>query len=115
MDIANTMLVLKVLDGLSARAVATAQNIANAGTPSYRPLRVTFETALREAAAQGADAVSASTAEVEYVSSSDPQDQELRLDLELATASMTAMRYSALIDMLNRQMQLKLLAIKGNN
>lgn len=115
MDIASTMLVLKALDGLSTRAVATAQNIANAGTPNYRPLRVTFEDALREAAGRGTEAVGQSAAQVEYIFSSDTHEQELRLDLELATASVTAMRYSALINVLNRQMQIELLAIKGNN
>ena len=40
----------KALDGLFARQAATAQNIANANSAGYVPVRVKFEEALRDAA-----------------------------------------------------------------
>src|SRR5262245_43219830 len=94
---------LKALDGLSARAVVTAENLANAGTPNYRPLRLNFETALKEAAEKGNDAVQRVVPQLTQALSGSP-DAELRPDLELATASTDALRYSALIEVLNRQL-----------
>jgi flagellar basal-body rod protein FlgB len=105
---------LKALDGLNQRQTATAQNIANAGTPNYRPLRVTFEKALTEAAGQGDAAVAAVTPQIEQVAAGST-DAQLRLDLEMGTAAGTAGRYGALIDVLNRQLQMQSLAITGSN
>jgi flagellar basal-body rod protein FlgB len=109
----TTVIMIKALDGLSARAVVTAQNIANAATPGYRPLRVSFEQALKDAAAKGPAAVKdvVATATRGRVGTA---DAELRPDLELATASATSLRYGALIDLLSRQMQLESIAVKGN-
>jgi flagellar basal-body rod protein FlgB len=109
----STTLILKVLDGLSQRAEATAQNIANAGTPNYRPLRVTFESALAAAARQGPEAVKSLAATVER--DPDPAHADLRLDMELATASATGLRYAALIEILNRQQQVLGLPLAGNH
>jgi flagellar basal-body rod protein FlgB len=114
MDATAAILMLKALDGLSMRQVATAQNIANADTPGYRPLRVTFEKALADAAGQGDDAVAAVTPRIEQVAAGST-DAQLRLDLEMATAAGTAGRYGALIDVLNRQLQMQSLAITGSN
>lgn len=100
---------VKALDGLSARAVVTAQNIANAGTPNYQPLRLTFEDALRDAAARGDDAIRAIQPSLQSPSAS-PQG-EMRLDMELALSSTTALRYSALVDVLSRQLQITELAV----
>jgi flagellar basal-body rod protein FlgB len=112
MDASNAILLIKALDGLSARAVVTAQNIANASTPGYRPLRLTFEKALQNAATQGDDAVAQLQPRVERAPAS---EGGLRLDLEMATASTTTLRYSALIEVLNREMQINSIAITGNN
>lgn len=114
MDNSTAILMIKALDGLSARAVVTAENIANASTPQYRPLRVTFEKALADAAAKGDAEVEAVKPDVERAPAGTP-DGELRLDLEMATASQTALRYSALIDILNREGQLESLAVTGNS
>jgi flagellar basal-body rod protein FlgB len=100
---------LKALDGLSARASATAQNIANAGTDGYRPVRVAFEEALVHAAGRGTDAVRGVAPRLRQAGSGEP----LRLDLELATASSTAARYSALVELLGRQIQMQSLSITG--
>lgn len=107
-------LIVKALDGLSARAIVTAENIANAGTPGYRPARLSFERALADAAAGGAGAVRAVQPRIERPAGNTPE-AKLRLDLELATASSTALRYAALIDLLNRQMQIDALAVTGGN
>lgn len=113
MDSLSSGIMIKALDGLSARATVTAQNIANAGTAGYRPVRLSFEHALAEAALKGADAVRAVTPEIERIPSTE-YGSELRLDLELATAATTASRYAALADLLNRQMQIDALALAGN-
>lgn len=105
----SSIVALKALDGLSRRAVVTAENIANAGTANYRPRRVSFEQALANAAGGGAPAVLAVEPSIE--ASVEPQ---VRLDLEMSTASTTQMRYAALIEVLNRQAQLRALSIKGS-
>jgi flagellar basal-body rod protein FlgB len=112
MDPVSALLMNKALDGLSLRAIVTAQNIANASSTDYRPLRVTFEEALRAAAQDGQDAVRAVDPKVRPAETT-ASGKEMRLDLELATASATAMRYAALIDMLGRQMQISQIVIRG--
>lgn len=111
MDPISATLVIKALDGLSTRQQVTAHNIANASTPGYRPLRVTFETALARAAASG------DVADVRAQVEPDPAfagvSDGLRLDLELANSAQTASRYAALVDVLSRQLQLQSLAVTG--
>lgn len=114
MDAISSVLIVKALEGLSARMKVSAENVANANTPNYRPMRVTFEKALADAAGQGPDAVRAVVPQVEQVPAGTPEF-ELRLDLELADASATAARYVSLIDVLGRENQLKSLAITGNS
>ena len=114
MDAVSSSLTIKALDGLFTRAAVTADNIANAGTPRFLPSKVTFEQALAAAAGRGPDAVKALKPKIERdVRPID--DPGLRLDLELATSSSTTMRYAALIDVLNRQLQMQALAITGNS
>lgn len=108
----TVMLIGKVLDGLHMRQAATAQNIANGNTDSYRPIHVTFEDQLRTAAAQGPDAVAKVRPEVELA----PMPRiasELRLDLEIATASQTAMRYGALLSILESRSSLMRTVVSG--
>jgi len=105
MDAVSAVLINKALDGLAMRALATAQNIANANSPAYRPLRVDFEEALRSAAARGPDAVDRLAPKIEHVPAPQVED-EMRIDLELATASQTSLRYAALLDLLGRQLQI---------
>jgi flagellar basal-body rod protein FlgB len=105
----TSTLIVKALDGLTARSVATAENIANAGSPGFRPLRVSFEQALAAAAPRGAAAVRAVQPRIEGAQAGEP----LRVDLELATASSTALRYAALTELLSRQMHIEAIAITG--
>lgn len=114
MDNGLGTLIVKALDCLSTRSVVTAQNIANAGTPGYRPLRVSFEQALVDAAQRGDSAVQELAPQVDAIPF-DARGGELRLDLELATATVTTQRYGGLINVLDRQLQLESLAITGNN
>lgn len=112
MDAITNAILIKSLDGLSLRAAANAQNIANAGTAGYRPMRVSFETALAQAATRGQAAIESVVPEM----APDPAFQAgdaMRLDLEMAEASSTAGRYGALIELLNRHAQIAALAVSG--
>ena len=110
MDPVSTIMINKALDGLSVRFAATAENIANANSPGFRTLQVSFEQALRSAAAEGPAAIRQVTPQIERAAAS---AAGVRLDQELATASETAMRYAALLDLLGRQMQISRIAITG--
>ena len=112
-DPVTPVLLLKALDGLWLRSMVTAQNIANANSPGYRPLAVSFEDAL-EHAAQSRD-VAAIRAVQPRVGRTIGQDgnAELRLDLELATGAQTATRYAALAELLSRRLQIEALATSG--
>jgi flagellar basal-body rod protein FlgB len=110
MDPINHVLALKVLDGLSARAEATAQNIANASTPGYRPVSVTFEGALAAAADTGAPALERVRPTLQRTEAA---GADLRLDLELETAAATQLRYSAVVEVLSRSLALRQAALSG--
>ena len=103
----------KAVEGLDMRLRYTSQNIANASSNSYSSVKVSFETALVQAA-QG------SVLDVQNVAprleSDDRADisSELRLDIELAEAVQTSMRYSAMVEVLSRQMSLKRIALGRN-
>lgn len=111
MDGLTTALTIAALDGLTARSEATAENIANAQTRGYRPVRVSFEQALAAAAVDGPAAVRA--VQPSFSREVGPAASDLRLDLELATASSTAARYAALVEVLSRRMQIDGLAVSG--
>ena len=110
MDEISALLVVKALDGLSMRASAIAQNIANAGTPSYRAVGVNFEAELRQAAEGGADRLRNFEP---HFNTGQRAGGGVRLDMEMAAASQTALRYSALIDVLSRKIALSRLALEG--
>jgi len=100
----------KALDGLSLRSAATAQNIANANSPGYRPVRVSFESELAAAAARGEGSVRSLPLRAVEDATANPS---VRMDLELADQSETAMRYGALVDVLARELQLQRTIIRG--
>jgi len=112
MDPISGVLIGKALDGLSQRYNFTAQNIANANTPHYRPLRVSFEEDLRQAVSGGQAAINAVRPQT-IVDPTTSGDDGVRLDLELATASQTAMRYRALLDLLGQQLRLERTILTG--
>jgi flagellar basal-body rod protein FlgB len=106
----SQLLAIKALDGLHLRAIAIAENIANSGSTSFRARSVDFEAELREAS--GVAAIQNYNASIS-TDGTVTRGDEVRLDLEMASASQTALRYAALTDILNRQMQLSRLAVKG--
>jgi flagellar basal-body rod protein FlgB len=108
----SQLLAIKALDGLHLRAIAIAENIANSGSTAFRPKTVDFEAELREAASSGVAAIQAYDASISSGATMLRGD-EVRLDLEMASASETALRYAALTDILNRQMQLSRIAVRG--
>ena len=112
MDAVSAVLINKALDGLTLRSAATAHNIANANSAGFRPVRVSFEEALRAAASQGREAVGGVAPTMAHVLPAGTS-AEMRLDLELATASETAMRFGALVDLLGRQLQISRIVIRG--
>lgn len=112
MTSAAGIIAIRAMDGLHLRATAIAENIANANSPGFRLRSVDFEGALRNAVAAGPEALAAFRPTLGSAPVSLAGD-EIRLDLEMAAASSTAGRYAALSDILNRQMQISRLAIRG--
>src|SRR5690349_3656489 len=112
MDPISSAILMRAIDGLHQRFQYTAQNIANANSPDYRPVRVSFEESLRAASTQGVDAIRNSETRV-FVEDAGDNAEPMRLDLELATASQTASRYRALVDILSRQMTLERVIVSG--
>jgi flagellar basal-body rod protein FlgB len=110
-DPVTALIVNKNLDGLAMRYLATADNIANANAPGFRPAHVSFEAALRGAASQGGRQVQ--QVQPLLVRDASASADGPRLDQELATAAETSMRYAALINLLGRQMQISHLAVRG--
>lgn len=96
----------RALDGLTMRMAALAHNLANAGSPRFQAVVVDFEAALRTASAQGRRAVEDLRFDFVAGKAYGPND-ERRLDLLVADAAQTAMRYSALVDMLGRRPALR--------
>lgn len=112
MSSVSEMLAIKAMDGLYMRAAAIAQNIANSNSPSFHMQTVEFEDALRQAALGGPQALAAFKPLMSRAATA-VAGGEVRLDLEMASASATSLRYAALSDILNRQMQLSRLAVRG--
>lgn len=112
MDPVTAAILTKSLDGLTLRAAANAQNIANAGTAGYRPVRVSFETALQAAASRGEAAIRAVAPQVAPDAAFGEGDA-MRLDLEMIEAASTAGRYGAVVELLNRHAQISALAVSG--
>lgn len=112
MSAVSQLMAIKAMDGLYLRASAIAHNIANSSSPSFHRQTVDFEAELRAAAAEGPEGLArfhpAIMRDVAAVAGGD-----VRLDLEMASASATSLRYAALSDILNRQMQLSRLAVRG--
>lgn len=105
-------LAIKAMDGLMLRQSAIAENIANSGSETFAPRSVNFEAALREAAAKGPEAVRSLVMQIDEAGGARSGDS-VRIDLEMQSSAATAMRYSALADLLGRQMQISRAAVRG--
>jgi flagellar basal-body rod protein FlgB len=69
-------------------------------------MKVRFEDALKLAAKKGPGAIQSVKAQIVTPDGEDA-GQPLRLDLELADSAATAGRYSSLVEVLNRQIQIR--------
>ncbi len=116
----TTAIAAKALDGLYARQAATANNVANASSNDFVPMRVSFEAELQQAAQfRTGDSNASMLKRIAQVTPQltmpDPEESAtVRLDKELTTASETSARYAMLIGMLTREIQMKNLAVNGN-
>lgn len=108
----SQILTIKAMDALSLRQTAIAENIANSNSQSYAVKSVDFEAELRKAAEAGPEALRNFSARIETTGPVQSGD-DIRLDLEMQSASATAMRYAALSDILNRQMQINRIIVRG--
>lgn len=95
----------KALDGLSMRMAAFANNLANANSPRFQAIDVDFESALKAAAENGVDAVRSLRLGFE-AGRTYAEGEDRRLDLLIADAAQTSMRYAALVDMLGRRLSI---------
>lgn len=102
----------RALDGLSMRMAAIAHNLANAGSPRFQAVAVNFEQSLRAAETQGQHALEHLRFRFSAGEAYGPNDDR-RVDLLIADAAQTAMRYSALVDMLSRRLALRQAAFGG--
>ena len=112
MDSISLTLISKVLDNLALRQSYSAQNIANANTPGYQPVRISFEAQLQKTFPLGIDKINSLKPDISHIFTNG-NEAMVRLDQELAIAGQTAMRYSALIDVLGRQFSLSRSVING--
>ena len=102
----SVVVAAKALDGLTMRMAAISQNLANAGSPRFQAVKVDFENSLRIASRHGPDAVRS----LDFTFTADRvflPGEDRRLDLQLADAAQTAMRYAALVDMLGRRLSIQ--------
>ena len=91
----SQLLAIKALDGLHLRAIAIAENIANSGSTTFRARSVDFEAELREAAASGVAAIQSYSASIS-TDGTITRGDEVRLDVEMASASLTAVVFAGL-------------------
>jgi flagellar basal-body rod protein FlgB len=112
MEAVSSTIMLKAMDALTLRAQVTSQNIANANSPGYRPLKVSFEDSLRKAAAGTRDDIRGVEPKIS-IAIDEFGKSDLRLDLEMATATATSGRYGTLAELLSRRLQIEALAAAG--
>ena len=114
-DPATLALVRSALDAGTLRQAAHASNVANAGTPGYRPFKVVYEEKLadvREAVRTGQPLGAEDVPQAELAV--DPKAAgAVDLDLEVGAMSRDALHYQALTKALAREYALMNLAISG--
>ena len=109
LDIDNTSAIAaRALDGLFARQLAVAHNIANANSPGVAPVRVSFESSLQQALRAGATPADLRRAPIGVQSAA---GESVRIDLEISHSAENALRYATLVGALDRRMQILSLAI----
>lgn len=113
-DNSTTAMLGLAIDASVMRQQAIAQNIANASTPDYKRVSVSFESRMA-ALASSAPGGTPSLADLsnyrptfEYASA---QDGGIALDMELADMSETVLHHQVLLKALNKHLELIGLAI----
>lgn len=110
-----TALLSMAIDAATMRQQAIAQNIANASTPGYQRVSVSFEQRLAGMAAHAPSGAAPSLADLsnyrptlEYANG---PANGVQLDQELAEMSETVLHHQALLKALNKHLELIGLAI----
>ena len=118
-DSVTLALVKSALDAGALRQVAHANNIANANTPGYKPLAVSFEerlSAAREAVGAGnASQLSSADIPVAVMYTDTAVTALPGMDSEVASASKNALHYQALTRVLSHQYGLMNLALSNGS
>ena len=115
-DGSTVALIGKALDATAMRQQAVAQNIANANSPGYRRLGVSFEQQLSQLRSQLADGQAVRPAQVDALQARlDTVDggDKVALDQEIADLSATTLHQQALLKALNRHYAILGVAING--
>jgi flagellar basal-body rod protein FlgB len=101
------------LNGLMTRQSVLANNIANASTPGFQASQVDFETALRQAMANGTNppADAATIAPTNAVSNQDGNNENL--DSDTLSLAETGLRYQAIVNAVNGKFSILKTAIEG--
>jgi flagellar basal-body rod protein FlgB len=117
LDSVTGALVAKALDVSLATHQTIANNIANASTPGYRPLRVDFEEvmdSMRSALESGdTDSVRAALGEIDATPVQDPEATSVLLDRQMVWLSKNTTHYQALLRAQSQFGSLMSTAIKG--
>ncbi len=105
-------LVSLALDAATMRQQALAQNIANAKTPGYQRMSVSFEQRLQSMLSQDGKVAATSLASLQPVLELDPpSENSLALDQEVAQLSENALHHQALLKVLSKHYAMLGLAI----
>jgi flagellar basal-body rod protein FlgB len=117
-DPVTLSLVRSALDAGLMRQTAHAANIANAGTPGFRPFAVTFEENLGDVRADFEDGTLSSIDARGLPSAHlamQPGTQPVQLDAEVAAMSADALHYQALTHVLSEQYAIVNLAMSSGD
>jgi len=103
------------LNGLMTRQSVLADNIANAATPGFKASQVDFETALRQAIANGGGAPPTNTATIAPTNAAaNAQDgNNENLDSDTLSLSETELRYQAIVNAVNGKFSILKTSIEG--
>lgn len=109
----TTSLMRLALDGAALRHQAIAANIANATTPGYAPVRVSFEGQLQEARdrLQAGEAPQRVAADAAASVEAEPDDTPVAIDLQAAQLAQNVVHYQALLKGWSKRMSILSVAI----
>jgi flagellar basal-body rod protein FlgB len=110
----TTAMLKMALDGAALRHQAIAANIANATTPGYQPVQVSFEAQLeqlRQRLEAGEPPLRAQADLAPNIESRGAPGDTVAVDLEAAQLAQNVVHYEALIKGLNKRMSILAAAI----